>query len=114
MALFAMMVFAATRSFIQCEDCEFRASATDLGLCLGAWLAVWSCGGFYSYFDSARRGPKAQRGGSNGSSVSVRMQLQMTELLTHEVESTGFEQIWLRQKGASPLRSLESRTCCQA
>ena len=57
-ALFAMMVFAATRSFIQCEDCEFRASATDLGLCLGAWLAVWSCGGFYSYFDSARRGPK--------------------------------------------------------
>lgn len=89
--LFLFLILAGPGQFfckgdlLQGDLCSTRSTATDLGVALGAWLAVWSCGGVCTYFKSAR------------------MQLQMNELLALEVESSGFERIWMMQRGRDSL-----------
>eukprot|EP00435_Cladocopium_sp_Y103_P051179 s624_g15.t2 len=89
--LFLFLILAGPGQFfcngelLQGDLCSTSSTATDLGVALGAWLAVWSCGGMYTYFKSAR------------------MQLQMNELLALEVESSGFEHIWMMQRGRDSL-----------
>ncbi|CAJ1387428.1 unnamed protein product [Effrenium voratum] len=78
--LFGCVGAAAATHFDFCEEC-YVALASDAGIAFGALMAVWSCGGIYTFFKSAR------------------MQLQMTDLLEHEVESTGLDNYWMRQKG---------------
>ncbi|CAK9000453.1 Leucine-rich repeat and guanylate kinase domain-containing protein [Durusdinium trenchii] len=85
--LFSLMALAGPGQYFYNEEAAFSGSftVTDMGVALGAWLAVWSCGGVYSYFKSAR------------------IQLQMNDHLAREVETSGFEQHWMMQKGKDSL-----------